>query len=162
MHRAGCAAISIPWPRRWKTSCAMRFDIRQRAALSGWMADAMATSGIYGWRTKGGGRQRGVLSGAIRHSPAGGIVRLDGRRNGNFWHLWREDEGGGVAEADLERIFSPFTRLDGSRRGDGGFGLGLSIARNAVQRQGGTLWAENGKSGLRLNLRLVADDSAAH
>ncbi len=101
-----------------------------------------------------------ILRNAIRHSPAGGIVRLDGRRDGDYWHLWLEDEGGGVAEADLERIFSPFTRLDGSRPGDGGFGLGLSIARNAVQRQGGSLWAENGKSGLRLNLRLVADDSA--
>jgi two-component system sensor histidine kinase PfeS len=101
-----------------------------------------------------------ILRNAIRHSPKGGIVRLDGRRDGDYWHLWLEDEGGGVAEADLERIFSPFTRLDGSRPGDGGFGLGLSIARNAVQRQGGSLWAENGKSGLRLNLRLVADDSA--
>jgi len=103
-----------------------------------------------------------ILRNAIRHSPKGGIVRLDGRRDGDYWHLWLEDEGGGVAEADLERIFSPFTRLDGSRPGDGGFGLGLSIARNAVQRQGGTLWAENGQSGLRLNLRLVADDSTAH
>ncbi|MCX2544915.1 sensor histidine kinase [Pseudomonas sp. COW5] len=101
-----------------------------------------------------------ILRNAIRHSPKGGIVRLDGRRDGDYWHLWLEDEGGGVAEADLERIFSPFTRLDGSRPGDGGFGLGLSIARNAVQRQGGTLWAENGQSGLRLHLRLVADDSA--
>ncbi|WP_409317078.1 histidine kinase sensor domain-containing protein [Pseudomonas sp. KCJK9016] len=103
-----------------------------------------------------------ILRNAIRHSPPSGIVRLDGRRDGDYWHLWLEDEGGGVAEEDLERIFSPFTRLDGSRPGDGGFGLGLSIARNAVQRQGGILWAENGQSGLRLNLRLVADDSAAH
>jgi two-component system sensor histidine kinase PfeS len=102
-----------------------------------------------------------ILRNAIRHSPAGGIVRLDGRRDGDFWHLWLEDQGGGVAEGDLERIFSPFTRLDGSRPGDGGFGLGLSIARNAVQRQGGSIWAENGGVGLRLNLRLLADDCVA-
>ncbi|MHA3739029.1 histidine kinase sensor domain-containing protein [Pseudomonas sp. Eth.TT006] len=99
-----------------------------------------------------------VLRNAIRHSPAGGIVRLDGRRDGDCWHLWLEDQGAGVAEGDLERIFSPFIRLDGSRPGDGGFGLGLSIARNAVQRQGGQLWAENGGAGLRMNLRLIADD----
>ncbi|MDB5993631.1 MAG: two-component sensor histidine kinase [Pseudomonas sp.] len=99
-----------------------------------------------------------ILRNAIRHSPKGGVVRLDGRREGDDWHLWLEDEGGGVAEADLERIFSPFIRLDGSRPGNGGFGLGLSIARNAVQRQGGRLWAENTGSGLRLNLRLLADD----
>ncbi|AZZ77716.1 two-component sensor histidine kinase [Pseudomonas koreensis] len=102
-----------------------------------------------------------ILRNAIRHSPPGGIVRLDGRRDGDFWHLWLEDKGGGVAEGDLERIFSPFTRLDGSRPGDGGFGLGLSIARNAVQRQGGSIWAENGGAGLRLNLRLLADDCVA-
>lgn len=99
-----------------------------------------------------------ILRNAIRHSPKGGVVRLDGRREGDHWHLWLEDEGGGVAEEDLERIFSPFTRLDGSRPGNGGFGLGLSIARNAVQRQGGRLWAENAGSGLRLNMWLLADD----
>ena len=97
-------------------------------------------------------------SNAIRHSPQGGVVRLGGQREGDFWQVWLEDEGGGVADEDLERIFSPFIRLDGSRPGDGGFGLGLSIARNAVQRQGGLLWAENTETGLRLNMRLVADD----
>jgi two-component system sensor histidine kinase PfeS len=102
-----------------------------------------------------------ILRNAIRHSPPGGIVRLDGRRDGNYCHLWLEDQGGGVAEGDLQRIFLPFTRLDGSRPGDGGFGLGLSIARNAVQRQGGSIWAENGGAGLRLNLRLLADDGVA-
>jgi two-component system sensor histidine kinase PfeS len=101
-----------------------------------------------------------MLRNAIRHSPKGGIVHLGGQRDGDYWHLWLEDQGGGVAEADLERIFLPFTRLDGSRPGDGGFGLGLSIARNAVRRQGGKLWAQNTGSGLRINMRLVADDGA--
>lgn len=95
-----------------------------------------------------------LLRNAIRHSPAEGVVRLGGQRDGSYWRLWLEDEGGGVGEDDLERIFAPFSRLDGSRPGDGGFGLGLSIARSAIQRQGGTLWAENGKRGLRLCMRL--------
>ncbi|MDR6917595.1 two-component system sensor histidine kinase PfeS [Pseudomonas sp. 3296] len=98
-----------------------------------------------------------ILRNAIRHSPEGGVVSLGGQRDGDFWHVWLEDKGGGVAEADLERIFCPFIRLDGSRPGDGGFGLGLSIARNAVRRQGGQLWAENTGVGLRLNMRLVAE-----
>lgn len=95
-----------------------------------------------------------MLRNAIRHSPENGLVRLGGQREGGYWRLWLEDEGGGVADEDLERIFAPFSRLDGSRPGDGGFGLGLSIARSAIQRQGGTLWAENGTSGLRLCMRL--------
>jgi two-component system sensor histidine kinase PfeS len=97
-----------------------------------------------------------ILRNAIRHSPVDGVVSLDGRRDGEYWHLWLEDQGGGIDERDLERIFAPFTRLDGSRPGDGGFGLGLSIARNAVQRQDGSLWAENTGQGLRVHLRLLA------
>ncbi|OIN45423.1 sensor histidine kinase [Pseudomonas costantinii] len=97
-----------------------------------------------------------ILRNAIRHSPVHGTVTLDGGREGDHWHIWLEDQGGGIAEQDLERIFAPFTRLEGSRPGDGGFGLGLSIARNAVQRQGGRLWAENTEQGLRVHLRLLA------
>ena len=95
-----------------------------------------------------------ILRNAIRHSPADGIVSLNGRREGDEWHLWLDDQGAGVAPEELERIFAPFIRLDGSRPGDGGFGLGLSIARNALRLQGGSLWAENTGQGLRVHLRL--------
>ena len=97
-----------------------------------------------------------ILRNAIRHSPAQGTVSLNGRREGEEWHLWLDDQGGGVAPEELERIFAPFTRLDGSRPGDGGFGLGLSIARNALRLQGGSLWAENVGLGLRVHIRLPA------
>lgn len=97
-----------------------------------------------------------ILRNAIRHSPPQGIVSLHGRRDGAFWLIWLDDQGGGVDPRELERIFAPFTRLDGSRPGNGGFGLGLSIARNSLALQGGTLWAENIKGGLRLNMRLLA------
>ncbi len=97
-----------------------------------------------------------ILRNAIRHSPPHGRVLLDGCRDADYWHIWLEDQGAGIDERDLERIFAPFTRLEGSRPGDGGFGLGLSIARNAIQRQGGRLWAENTGQGLRVHLRLLA------
>ncbi len=97
-----------------------------------------------------------LLRNAVRHSPSGGAVRLGGRREGACWHLWLSDEGSGVAETQLEAIFLPFTRLDGARPGDGGFGLGLSIARGAVHSQGERIWAENGAPGLRVHLRLPA------
>ena len=101
-----------------------------------------------------------VLRNAIRHSPAGGIVSLGGQREGDAWHLWLDDQGGGVAPEQLERIFAPFIRLDGSRPGDGGFGLGLSIARNALRVQGGSLWAQNTEQGLRVHIRLPARPDA--
>ena len=97
-----------------------------------------------------------ILRNAIRHSAQDGTVQLGGQREGDHWHLWLEDQGGGIDEVELERIFAPFTRLEGSRPGDGGFGLGLSIARNAVQRQDGSLWAENTGQGLRVHMRLLA------
>lgn len=96
-----------------------------------------------------------LLRNAIRHSPEHGCVRLSGQREASGWHLWLEDDGPGVPEADLERIFLPFTRLSDARNGEG-FGLGLSIARSALRMQGGTLWADHGRAGLRVHLRLPA------
>lgn len=97
-----------------------------------------------------------ILRNAIRFSPTGGVVRLAGRREGADWHLWLEDQGPGVAAQHLQRIFLPFSRLDGARPGDGGFGLGLSIARSAVTGQGGRIVAENAEPGLRMHLYLPA------
>lgn len=97
-----------------------------------------------------------LLRNAVRHSPAQGLVTLGGYREGAFWSIWMEDQGPGVGEADLERIFEPFLRLDGTP--GKGFGLGLSIARRAIELQGGQLWASRGNEGLRMNLRLLAHD----
>jgi two-component system sensor histidine kinase PfeS len=58
----------------------------------------------------------------------------------------RRRPGAGVADADLERIFEPYLRLDGTQ--GSGFGLGLSIARRAIELQGGELWASRGAQGL--------------
>jgi two-component system sensor histidine kinase PfeS len=93
-----------------------------------------------------------ILRNAIRHSPENGQIRLSGQREANDWLLHVEDQGPGVSEADLERIFEPFLRLDGTS--GAGYGLGLSIARRAIELQGGQLWASRGARGLRMTLRL--------
>ena len=92
-----------------------------------------------------------LMRNAIRHSPAGGRVSLDGWRDGDCWHLRLSDQGPGVAQADLERIFQPYQRLPDS---GAGFGLGLAIARRAIELQGGRLWASNGHPGLCLHVLL--------
>ena len=97
-----------------------------------------------------------LVRNAVRHSPAEGPVCLDGRREGDCWHLWISDRGPGVPEDRLDSIFEPFVRLDQARSAGSGFGLGLSIARRAVARQGGRIWAENGRPGLRVHLCLPA------
>jgi len=58
------------------------------------------------------------------------------------------DEGPGIPEAMLERVFDPFFRLEGSRsRETGGTGLGLSIARNIARAPGGDVSIRNRPSG---------------
>lgn len=54
------------------------------------------------------------------------------------------DDGPGIPESELERVFEPFYRLESSRNRDtGGSGLGLSIARDVVQAHGGSLILKN-------------------
>ena len=58
------------------------------------------------------------------------------------------DDGPGIPDAELERVFEPFYRLEGSRnRETGGTGLGLSIARDVAQAHGGSLTLTNRSSG---------------
>lgn len=59
-----------------------------------------------------------------------------------------EDEGPGIPESALGRVFEPFERMDQSRNcGTGGAGLGLSIAKQAVEREGGTITLVNRREG---------------
>ena len=58
------------------------------------------------------------------------------------------DDGSGVPEAECERIFERFVRLDDARsRDDGGAGLGLAIARDVAERHGGTLTVARAPAG---------------
>jgi signal transduction histidine kinase len=69
-----------------------------------------------------------------------GLVRVEVR-----------DDGPGIPQADRERIFERFARVDEARdRGHGGAGLGLAIARDIAARHGGTLYAADADSGARL------------
>ncbi|MFJ7204150.1 sensor histidine kinase [Streptomyces sp. NPDC098789] len=69
------------------------------------------------------------------------------------------DDGSGVPEAERERVFTRFTRLDASRSRDaGGTGLGLAIARDIAVAHGGTLDAGAGPGG-RFTLRLPVDSA---
>jgi signal transduction histidine kinase len=59
-----------------------------------------------------------------------------------------QDQGPGIPQAELERVFDPFYRLEGSRnRETGGTGLGLAIARSVAEAHGGTLILRNREEG---------------
>ncbi|MEJ6782376.1 ATP-binding protein [Aminobacter sp. Piv2-1] len=72
-----------------------------------------------------------------------------------------DDDGPGIPEAQLQTIFRPFTRIEASRnRQTGGFGLGLTIARNIARRFGGDVILEN-RAGGGLTARLTVPVVAA-
>ena len=85
-----------------------------------------------------------LLDNALRHTPAGGRVTVRARHDGPSARVEVCDTGPGVPEALREAIFRRLFRGDPSRaarRGEGS-GIGLTIARELVVRQGGEIWVE--------------------
>ncbi|TAN59199.1 MAG: two-component sensor histidine kinase [Magnetospirillum sp.] len=67
-----------------------------------------------------------------------------------------EDAGPGIPEAELEKVFGPFYRVEGSRnRKTGGIGLGLTVARGIIRAHGGDILLQNRpEGGLRVTVTL--------
>jgi len=99
---------------------------------------------------------------ALAHSPAGTTVTVRVRPEGGQAVLTVDDQGPGVREEDLPRLFERFWRADNAPAG--GTGLGLSIAAWIVAAHGGTISAANRpEGGARFEVRLptAAGDSPA-
>jgi signal transduction histidine kinase len=86
-----------------------------------------------------------LLDNAVRY---GGEATVCVDDDGERLMIRVRDAGPGIPEAELERVFEPFYRLDASRsRETGGTGLGLAIARNVAQSHGGELVLRNRPEG---------------
>lgn len=84
----------------------------------------------------------------IKYSQEGGVVRLIAYSHGDTAVLIVEDNGVGIPETELERIFERFYRVDKARsREAGGTGLGLAIVRETAEQFGGTVKAANRPQG---------------
>ncbi|MER5650820.1 ATP-binding protein [Streptosporangium sp. NPDC002524] len=94
-----------------------------------------------------------LVDNALRHTSAPVVVEL--RAEGADAVLTVADDGPGIPEADRERVFDRFTRLDSARsRDEGGAGLGLAIVRETVHAHGGAVHLEDASPGLRAVVRL--------
>jgi signal transduction histidine kinase len=82
-----------------------------------------------------------LVDNAIRHSPAGGEVRVAVRGGARTTDLSVEDQGPGIRPEDLPRVFDRFWRAPGAPAG--GTGLGLAIAQWIVERHGGRIAVVN-------------------
>ncbi len=97
-----------------------------------------------------------IVSNSIKYTPDGGHIAMTVGKGENTVWLEVDDDGIGIPEADRDRIFERFYRVDKARsRQSGGTGLGLSIAKEIVDRHHGTLaLVDKDGPGLRLRLEL--------
>jgi signal transduction histidine kinase len=96
-----------------------------------------------------------VVRNAVRYAPNGSTVEVATFSSESAAVVTVRDHGPGVPEAKLPYIFDPFFRVEESRECvTGGIGLGLSIARRAIQLHQGTITAENSSPGLRVQITI--------
>jgi two-component system phosphate regulon sensor histidine kinase PhoR len=91
---------------------------------------------------------RNLVANAITYAPEHSTIRIDAARVGDAIALSVSDEGPGIPEEDLSRVFERFYRVDKSRgRDPGGTGLGLAIVKHLVELHRGEVRAENRSDG---------------
>lgn len=101
-----------------------------------------------------------LLDNAVQYTPAGGTVTVTLTCDSTSATITFSDTGPGIREADRDRVFERFVRLDPSRSEKSGAGLGLPIARWIAEEHGGTVTAEeNEKGGCRFIARLTLKHS---
>ncbi|MDE4193445.1 ATP-binding protein [Phaeobacter gallaeciensis] len=96
---------------------------------------------------------RNLIENALRY---GHTAQIDWQKTGGELVLTVDDDGPGIPEDQLDKVFDPFVRLEESRSLEtGGHGLGLSIARTIIQSHGGDVTLTNRpEGGLRARVRL--------
>jgi signal transduction histidine kinase len=87
---------------------------------------------------------RNLLDNAIKYSPGGGTVSLQGRRRGGRIVIRISDEGIGIPPQALDRIFERFFRVPNeATQAARGAGLGLAVCQGIVEMHGGQIWADS-------------------
>ena len=125
----------------------------------------LVSGGVSGLKVMGDSRQLvtalgNLVDNAVRYGPTGSRVAVSvaevDDESGRVAELSVTDEGPGIAEAERNRIFERFYRVDSARSRDtGGTGLGLSIVKHVAAGHGGeaTVWSAEG-TGSTFTLRL--------
>jgi len=101
-----------------------------------------------------------LVRNSIRYAGEAGPIEISARREKGEVVIKVTDSGPGLPEDEVDRVFTPFYRLEKSRnRASGGAGLGLAIVRNCVEACKGTVRCRNRvPSGLEVEIRLAAAD----
>jgi two-component system phosphate regulon sensor histidine kinase PhoR len=94
-----------------------------------------------------------VAANAARHTT-GGAIELTAREDTAICEIEVRDTGGGIKEAEQERVFERFFRAEGSEKG--GFGLGLAITQEIARAFGGRVDLDSSRDGTVVRLQLPA------
>jgi two-component system phosphate regulon sensor histidine kinase PhoR len=99
---------------------------------------------------------RNLVANASTYAPERTVITLEAERTASAVTIAVSDEGPGIPEEDLSRVFERFYRVDKSRARDpGGTGLGLAIVKHLVELHGGTVSVQNRpQSGARFEIAL--------
>ena len=85
-----------------------------------------------------------LLGNATKFTPDGSKLKVEAVRENNWCRVSVIDNGTGIKQEDQERIFEPFCQLDSAlEKEERGTGLGLTIARQIVEKHGGRIWVES-------------------
>ncbi|HYI14739.1 MAG TPA: HAMP domain-containing sensor histidine kinase [Thermomicrobiales bacterium] len=84
-----------------------------------------------------------LLYNALRHTPEGGLIVVNAEREDGMLRITVSDTGVGISEEELHRVFDRFYQVERAGRHAEGSGLGLSIVKQLVEAQGGTIGAES-------------------
>ena len=91
---------------------------------------------------------RNLFENSTNYAGEGTAIEISAEQDEHLWHFVFRDNGRGIADEHLPRIFERFFRIEKSRsRSLGGTGLGLAIAKNAVLMHGGTIMATHAEGG---------------
>jgi K+-sensing histidine kinase KdpD len=100
---------------------------------------------------------KNLIANALKFSPAGSCVRVRARPEPGAVAVDVEDEGPGVAAAELARIFEPYYRAPSTAKLERGTGLGLAVVKSLVEAHGGTITAQcAGGRGTRMTFVIPA------
>ena len=126
-------ATMLDWESRLKAK-QLRFDSDLQADLPRLCADEGRLQEIV----------YNLLDNAVKYSKRGGTITVQARVEDHRVRLSVTDEGVGIRESDVPRIFERFYRADKARSRElGGTGLGLSIVKHIAQLHGGSVEAES-------------------
>ena len=85
-----------------------------------------------------------ILDNSVKFSPDGGIITISAVAEESYVHMTFTDQGIGIDERRLSRIFDTFYQIDGSStRRYGGLGLGLAVVNRMVESHRGKVWVES-------------------